>query len=442
MLALQLLSAVITSSGEVDDAGYRALGHVLRQVKPRHWGGEAIRRIAEAVMGHLEAGTAVGYVTLRTELPEFTQTIDHVAAAEGIENIQLGARALEEQGAMNDLNIVLATAGKRASTRASGVSAAGLAAQVASELSALMAGGSNAVSVANIPSLTDHYRRMAQRPEAVVSIYEQLDRHLRWGGLPMSDNDGETILVCARSGHGKTALGIHAALMVAKAGYSVDYDVIADASALQITERMVHHIAGLSLKRSGDLDDVVPERGRRPEETWAQRLDWAQSVLAGLPISINDNADMDQDELRMRLADKRARGVAFSVMENLDHCGWNQRESRLDRREYLGELVKITRQHDRACGHHTMWLVQANRKTAENRDQIPMLENTQDSDLPKNHCTIFIGLNNKNKQQDAGSAGKEPLHGRIQKNRSGATGDFYLPYSIVNPALRLPGTDT
>jgi len=241
MLALQLLSAVITTSGEVDDAGYRLLGHVLRQVKPHHWGGEAARRIAEAVMGHLEAGTAVGYVTLRTELPEFTQVIDQIAAAEGIENIRLGARALEEQGAANDLSILLAAAGRRVSTRVSGASAASLAAQVASELSVLMAGGSNAVSVADIPSLTDHYRRMEQRPRAVVSIYEQLDRHLRWGGLPMSDNDGETILVCARSGHGKTALGIHAAVVVAKAGYKVDYDVIADASALQITERIVHH---------------------------------------------------------------------------------------------------------------------------------------------------------------------------------------------------------
>ena len=442
MLALQLLSAVITTSGEVDDAGYRALGHILRQVKPHRWGGEAARRIAEAVMGHLEAGTAVGYVTLRTELPEFTQTIDQIAAAEGIENIQLGARVLEEQGAANDLSILLAAAGKRVSTRASGVSAASLAAQVASELSVLMAGSSHAVSVADIPSLTDHYRRMEQRPKAVVSIYEQLDRHLRWGGLPMSDNDGETILVCARSGHGKTALGIHAAVVVATAGYKVDYDVIADASALQITERMVHHIAGLPLKRSVALDATVPERGRRPEETWAQRLDWAQSALAGLPISINANADMDQDELRMRLADKRARGVAFSVLENLDHCSWNQREVRLDRREYLGELVKITRQHDRACGHHSMWLVQANRKTSENKDQIPTMENTQDSDLPKNHCTLFLGLHNKNKHQDPASTGDEPLHGRIQKNRSGATGDFYLPYSIVNPALRLPGTDT
>ncbi|WP_407541006.1 DnaB-like helicase C-terminal domain-containing protein [Deinococcus radiomollis] len=436
MLALQLLSAVITMSGEVDEAGYRTLGHVLRQVKPHHWGGEAPRRVAEAVMGHLEAGTAVGYVTLRTELPEFTQTIDQISAAEGIENIQLGARALGEHGALNDLSAVLTTAGKRLSTRVAGVSAASLAAQVASELSGLMAGGSNAVSVADIPSLTDHYRRMEQRPGAVVSIYDQLNRHLRWGGLPMSDCDGETILVCARSGHGKTALGIHVALLVARAGYKVDYDVIADAAFEQINERLVHHIAGLSLTRPGELDKVLPERGRRPAELRVQRLDWAQSVLRGLPIRINDNANMDQDELRMRLADKRARGVAFSVLENLDHCSWNQREVRLERREYLGELVKITRQHDRACGHHSMWLVQANRKTGENRDQIPMPENTQDSDLPKNHCTLFLGLNNKNTQQKPGSTGGAPLHGRVQKNRSGATGDFYLPYSIVNPALR------
>lgn len=438
MLALQVLNAAITLSPALDDAGYRTLSYRLRQVRTNHWGSESGRRVAEALTGHLEAGSAVGFQTLRAQLPDLASFIEQIRQAPEIENLTLGTQRLEEEGSAADLAAVLSAAQGQLKARQAGESPVSIASGLVGNLSAVMAGGSRALPVAEMPDLVAQYREMENRPSSVIHLHPNLDALLRWGGLPVTGADGETALICARSGHGKTALGIHIGLMVASQGHPVDYDVIADASGLQIFERMSHHVAGLPLKRSGTfMDTPLAARGTRPVETVAQRLTWAQGEVRRLPISINDAPDMDQHELRIRLADKRARGVALSIMENLDHCGWDQKEARMDRREYLGELVKITRQSDRATGHHTFWLVQANRRTTENEGQMPGLENTQDSDLPKNHCTLFISLHNPNKIDSA--AVNLALRGHLPNNRQGDTGDFWLPYSVVNPSVRQPG---
>lgn len=439
-LALQVLAAAVTISPGLDDNGYRTLCYRLRQVKGHHWGSESGRRVAEALMGHLEAGSAVGFQTLRVQLPDLTAFINQIQAAPELENLPLGTYRLEEEGAAADLAGVLTDAQALLKARQAGEAPVAIASNLVGAVSQLMAGGSRAVPVSEMPDLVERYRALEESPERIIRLHPSLNALLRWGGLPITGRNGETVLLCGRSGHGKTAVAIHVALSTAHQGHPVDYDVIADASAEQIFERMAHYVAGLPLKRDGNgLATLLKARGSRPPESVASRLTWAQDQVRRLPISINDAPDMDQHELMIRLADKRARGVALSVMENLDHCSWDQKTQRMDRREYLGELVKITRQSDRATGHHTFWLVQANRKTIENEGEMPQMENTQDSDLPKNHCTLFISIHNPNKADR--SLRDAPLDGALPKNRQGETGTFTLPYSILNPQIKLPGVD-
>ena len=234
-----------------------------------------------------------------------------------------------------------------------------------------------------------------------------------------------------------TALAIDAALRIASQGHRVDYDVIADASAYQIRERMVHHIASLPLKADRPLSALLSAKGKRPAETIRDRLAWAERLLNRLPIEINDAPDLDQHELRVRLAAKRARGVAFSIIENLDHMSWTGPE-RLERRMQLGELTKICRQFDRSGGHHTMLLAQANRNAEDREDGVPLGADTADSDQPIRHVTIMIGLSNPNVDSPHTH---DALHARFGKNRQGTTGKFTLPADLINPEARTPGQD-
>jgi len=435
-LPAQILNGVIVTALELDDADMARLAVHLRRVKPHHWGSEPARAVAERVMDYLEQRRVFGYANLRAELPAYERFLRGLPDAGQVENIPAGLTVLSEQGHRADVQTALREAlGKLEGTDPMGATEA--ASWTAQRLSEITAGGGGYQHVSEIKSVIAHYEELADAPGSIIRLHPAINSRLRWGELPISDSDGETLLVVARSGHGKTALGIDTALRIASQGHRVDYDVIADASAFQIRERMVHHIAGLPLKADKPLGATIAAKGKRPAETIRERLAWAERLLNRLPIEINDTPDLDQHELRVRLAAKRARGVAFSVIENLDHMGWSGPD-RLERRMQLGELTKICRQFDRAGGHHTMLLAQANRNAEEREDGVPLGADTADSDQPIRHVTIMIGLANPNVDSPSKS---DPLHARFGKNRQGVTGRFTLPADLVNPEARSPGQD-
>lgn len=435
-IADQVLNAVLTTALELDDEHMTRLGVLMREVKPHHWGSDAARATAERIMEHLEAHRAFGYASLKAELPEHTRFLTALPGAGEIENIRTGLLALTDSGLRADVQGALREAlGKLEGKEA--LPATEAASWAAQRLSEVTAGGGHYQHVSQIKSVVAHYDEMQERPGSVIRLHPAINSRLRWGGLPVNDTDGETLLVVARSGHGKTALGVDTALRIASQGFPVDYDVIADASAYQIRERMVHHIAGLPLKADKPLGAMLSARGKRPAETIRDRLLWAERLLNRLPIEINDTPDLDQHELRVRLAAKRARGVTFSVIENLDHMGWSGPD-RLERRMQLGELTKICRQFDRAGGHHTMLLAQANRNAEDREDGVPLGADTADSDQPIRHVTIMIGLSNPNVDSPSKS---EPLHARFGKLRNGITGRFTIPADLINPEARTPGQD-
>lgn len=435
-LSEQVLNAVITTALEVDDAQMARLAVYMREVKPHHWGSEPARAVAERVMDYLEQHRAFGYANLRAELPAYERYLLGLPQAGEIENIRSGLTVLSEQGHRADVQVALRDTLSKLEGK-DALSASEAASWAAQRLSEITAGGGGYQHVSEIKSVITHYEELAESPGSIIRLHPAINGKLRWGGLPISSSDGETLLIVARSGHGKTALGIDTALRIAAQGHRVDYDVIADASAFQIRERMVHHIAGLPLKADKPLSALLAARGKRPAETIRDRLAYAERLLNRLPIEINDTPDLDQHELRVRLAAKRARGVAFSILENLDHMSWSGPD-RLERRMQLGELTKICRQFDRAGGHHTMLLAQANRNAEEREDGVPLGADTADSDQPIRHVTIMIGLSNPN--VDSPSKG-EPLHARFGKNRQGVTGRFTLPADLINPEARAPGQD-
>lgn len=433
-LTHQVLAAIVGNAAAWDDAMCTTAGLLMDELRPHHWGDEGARRIAETVQGHLRAGRGFGYNSLAVELPDTARTLQAIRATEPLENLRLGLRELAEQGRKQDVRTAL----RKADTDLNTLPALTVASGLAEAVSTATSSSAGYRHVSQIGSVVEHLRAMQDRPDSVIDLGPELAPHLRWGGLPVSDTDGETLIICGAQGHAKTALGIALALRSARQGHLTHYDVLADASAYQIRERMVHTIAGLSLRSGLLLNASVPPRGSRPRETVEQRLSWADAVLNGMPLEIDDSSpDMNQHELRTRLALKAARGVRLSVMENLDHMTWDAREERLERRYQLGRLTQIVRQSDRRTGHHTILLAQANRSAVEDGDGIPRRHQAADSDQPARHATFFLGLFNPNVEK-GGEATLE-IKGRIDKNRSGTTGPVNFPPALINPNLSTPG---
>lgn len=432
----QLLNAIVRTALELDEAYTTRLAVQMADVKPHWWGSEQAAAVAERVLAYLTEGRVFGYATLRAELPACARYLDRLADAGEIENIRAGLTVLKENGQRLDVQAVLREAQGKLEGKEP-LQASEAASWAAQRLSEATAGGAHYQHVSQIKSVVSHYEELLDQPGRIIKLHAAINERLRWGGLPFGESDGETILVVARSGHGKTALGIDTALRIAAQGFKVDYDVIADASAFQIRERMVHHIAGLPLKADRPLNARLSAKGHRPAETIRERLLWAEAFLNRLPVEINDAPDLDQHELRVRLAAKKARGVAFSVMENLDHMSWSGPD-RLERRMQLGELTKICRQFDRAGGHHTMLLAQANRNAEDREDGVPYGSDTADSDQPIRHVTVMLGLANPNVDSRSNS---EPLKAAFGKNRQGYTGRFTLPADLINPEMRVPAQE-
>ena len=433
-LTHQVLGAIVREAPGWDSQHTSLAALLLEEVRPHHWGDEGTRRIAEAVHEHLRSGRGFGFNSLAVELPDASRTVQAIRAAEPLENIRLGVREVAEQGRKREVDAALAKARQDLQSLPALTVASGLTEQLAAATTTT-AGYQH---VREITSVVAHLREMAERPNSVLSLGGEFDAMLRWGGLPVGESDGETVLIAAPSGHGKTALGIHIALRSAQQGHLTHYNVLADASAYQIRERMVHYIAGLNMRDGLNLAAQVPPRGSRPRETVEARLLWAEGLLNSLPLEIDDSSpDMNQHELRVHLAHKAARGVRLSVIENLDHMTWDQREERLERRYQLGRLTQIIRQSDRRTGHHTILLAQANRSALEEGDGIPRGHHVADSDQPRRHVTLFLGLKNPNVEE--GGPASLPIEGRIDKNRTGVTGSLKFPVSLVNPTQHEPG---
>lgn len=433
-LTHQVLAALVFNAAIWDEATTAKAALMLQDVQPHHWGDEGTRRIAEAVQTHLTAGRTFGFNSLTVELPDATRLIQTIRNTEPLENLRLGLLEVAEQGRKRDVMTALNDARDSLPT----LPATEVASALTEAVSKATTTSSGYQHVANIQGVVEHLKEMQARPGNVIHLGAELAPFLRWGGLPVSDCDGETVIICAGQGHGKTAYGIDLALKSAAQGHLTHYDVLADASAYQIRERMVHNIAGISLSAGLNLAAQLPPRGGRPRETVEERLLWAERILNALPLEIDDSSpDMNQFELRTRLALKAARGVKVSIIENLDHMTWDNREERLERRFQLGQLVKIARQSDRRTGHHTIFLAQANRSAIEDGDGIPRKHHAADSDQPARHCTLFIGLFNPNVEK--GGDATLAIKARIDKNRSGPSGPFDLPARLVNPFLATPG---
>jgi hypothetical protein len=427
--AYQTLNALLAHAPHYDESDREQAAALLAQVRPTWWPDDFTARVAECAVAHLAAGQRFGLNTLRAEVPGEAEW-ERLTSAGEMESVRVGVQRVREEGERADLLAQLARARDLART----MSPAEVSAWLTGKLAGAVAGATGATRVSDLPSVIDYLRGMRERPNSVIGLHPEIDRHLRWGGLPVSDEDGDTVIICAPSSHGKTALALSITLSVAKRGHRVTYNVLNDASAYQIKERLVYAVAALPLKGAPPLEARLPPRGTRPAESLEERLAWAEGIVEALPIDINPAPDLDQNTLRVRLHHTRLQKTVLSVFDNLDHLRWDEKTGgRMDRRYQLGELTAIIRQFDRATGHHSLILAQSSRAYLDNDDLIPRKKDTADSDQPQRHCTLFLGLYNPNVDEE-GARGLH-LRGGVWKNRQGETGRFTLPANLVNPAL-------
>lgn len=434
-VALQTIKAVLSSAPFFEEKDEMTCAAMLAEVKPHWWQPVWLGNVVSRVQEHLMAGRRFGLVALKADVQGEWLKLEKAAE---IESIRVGIEAVKLEGKKQDFLKTL----EDSKAILEGESPEAAASFVTTQLAAQMAGSTGLVASKDMQSPVALRKAVLDKPGFIVSLHPSVNQFLRWGGLPALDKNiqkegsldlgGETIIACARSGGAKTAFAISCALSIAVRGHKVNYNVLSDASAEEIFERMTYAIAGISISDKRPLQTMLQATTKRPKETLETRLLWAEGILRGLPISVNDETNVNQHMLRVRLHDTKMKGVFLSVWDNLDHFRWDAKEERIDRREQLGRLANIIREFDKSTGHHSLVLAQANRDSLNNPDSIPLQHNTQDSDLPKNECTLFLGFFNPNVAGGRFGSNADIL-GEASKSRNTATGRFTLPISIVNP---------
>lgn len=426
-ITYQTMKRLLWDAPNFEESDSQTVASMLADVRYRWWSSEFLGLVAERVLEHLRVGRRFGIATLKADVGVPGDWIK-LEKAEPIESLSVGFSSVIRAGQQRDFRESTAQALKMLEQSSPQATSAFLV----EKLSENFAGGAGYRHVKDVRSVIQRREELLERPGNVVYLNARLNDFLQFGGLPMTESEGETIIVCARSGHGKTALALETVLKIANAGHRVHYNVLADATEFQIRERLVYAVAGIAKHEKRALDSNLIASGTRVKETVRERLTWAETVVNDLEIFINTEPHFDQHTLKVRLRHTQVKGAVFSVWDNLDHMDWDSQEEGLDRRNQLGRLTRMIREFDRDTGHHSMILAQANRETERNLDKIPTQHNTQDSDQPKNHCTIFIGLHNPNVDSDQ-FGGDHGLKARISKNRDGLTGVFDIPISLLNP---------
>jgi len=233
--------------------------------------------------------------------------------------------------------------------------------------------------VREIKDITDNALERAQMAQAaggILGISTGLpDLDYTIGGLAKSD----LIVLGARPGMGKTALGLVVAANVAKAGVPVGFFSL-EMSGEQLNYRL--------LADAASVDQTLISRGRYNEEQWQIVNDAAQGIRA-LSLHIDDTPGLSITQIRSRARRmKRRHGVGLIVVDHMQLIRAKAENRTQEITKISGDLKVLAKELDIPV----VALCQLSRQVEQREDKRPNLSDLRESGSIEQDADIVLFL--------------------------------------------------
>jgi replicative DNA helicase len=252
------------------------------------------------------------------------------------------------------------------------------------------------------------------KPDVVDFGLDGLNKLLDGGGRP-----GELIIIAARPGIGKTALGLTIADHAASNGHVVGF------MSMEMLKAELHK------RRMAIRSHIHLSRLKVPK--WMNNDDWSRLTegverLRGTSLYVSDQSGLNINQVRAKAKMlKRKHGLRVLVIDYLGlMAGTNPKDMRTYQIEQITTGLKILAKE---LGITVLLLAQVKRTVDDRVDKMPILSDLKDSGAIEQDADIIIFIHREAQvKKDLGPEWKH--HGKIHvaKNRSGPTGEIDVMY--------------
>lgn len=214
--------------------------------------------------------------------------------------------------------------------------------------------------------------------------------------------------IAARPGEGKSLMAQGLATYMATRHRKTALYASLEMSREDLGIRIVAAESGLSL-------DVL-QSARLTEEQWG-RVGHAQSVLANMPLEIDDTPNQTMAHIRSRAVDLNRSGDLGLVA--IDYVTLvTPSDERMPRQEQVAKISRDIKLLSRELDVPVVALTQLNRDSLKRQDKRPTIGDLRESGAQEQDADIVILMN---KNEDTGE-----LHVQVGKNRHGPIGNLDL----------------
>lgn len=242
---------------------------------------------------------------------------------------------------------------------------------------------------------------------------------------------GQLVVLAGRPAMGKSAVMLHFANIAASSGIPV---------CIFSLEMPAEQLAGRMLVGGADIDPGAFRTGNVDMDGWS-KLEHARVELSGLPVYLNDRANISIHTIRSQCRAMQRRGCCgMVVIDYLQLLDTADRNTNSTREREIAAASRAAKLLAKEIGVPVILLSQLSRKVEERTDKTPLLSDLRESGAIEQDADMVIFIDrpavygiqtiDTNRYGAVSSEGVGVLH--IAKNREGATGRIYFRH---NPSM-------
>lgn len=224
----------------------------------------------------------------------------------------------------------------------------------------------------------------------------------------------QVIVIGARPGAGKTALGMTISDNVAKAGFKPHFFSL-EMGYDELIDRSISIEGEVNMRR-------IKQRTASVEEV--ARLDKACDFVGTLPMTIDDQANLSIDQIVARSRRRKARyGLDLIVIDYLQLISANL--GRTPRHEQIAHISRTIKQLAKELRIPIICLTQLNRESEKDKDRPPRMSDLRESGAIEQDADKILLLWRME------SDDPYLVRGKLAKHRGGDTGEVELQFQKI-----------